>query len=311
MADVVVEQVVDRPRLSWGAIFGGAVTALGLWILLYAFGLAVGLSSLDPANPHSARSSGIFTGIWSLVAPLIALFVGGWVAGRGSSIFTRGQGATHGLVMWGLTSLLGASMVAVVMSAIVGGAVSVGKAAVSAGGNAIGAAATGGGSAAKWLGIDANDALGPINERLSAEGKPTITAEQLQAGTRDVAQTAIRQGRLDKEALIGAIVQNTGLSRADAEEIGGRLEAQYQGASAQVQDRVRAVAQKAEVGALKAGDATGKAFWGVFGALLLGLIAAIAGGALGAPGIPGRVRRERHERVSRPAAIATPREVHP
>ena len=152
-----------------------------------------GFRASTPRIRTARASSGIFTGIWALIAPLIALFVGGWVAGRGSSIFTRGQGATHGLVMWGLTTLLGASMVAVVMSAIVGGAVSVGKAAVSAGGSALGAVATGSGSAARWLGIDANDALGPINERLSAEGKPTITAEQLQAGTRDVAQTAVRR----------------------------------------------------------------------------------------------------------------------
>ena len=316
MADVVVEQIGDRPRLSWGAIFGGAVTALGLWVLLYAFGLAVGLTSLDPANPHSVRGASIFTGVWGLLAPLIALFVGGWVAGRGSSIVTRGHGATHGLVMWGLTTLLGASMVAVVMSALVGGAVSVGKAAVSAGGNAIGAAAGGSGGAVRWLGINANDALGPINERLTAEGKPPITAEQLQAATRDVAQTAVREGRLDREAMVASIAQNTNLSRADAEQIGDRIQMQYQSASTGVQNRLHAAAAKAETGALKAGDATGKALWGVFGALLLGLIAAIAGGAAGAPGIPGRrvTRRERHERqrgVTTPSAIATPREVHP
>jgi hypothetical protein len=43
--------------------------------------------------------------VWALIAPLIALFVGGWVAARGSSIYTRGQGASHGLVMWGLTTV--------------------------------------------------------------------------------------------------------------------------------------------------------------------------------------------------------------
>src|SRR4051812_13439462 len=250
----------------------------------------------------------MFTGIWALIAPLIALFVGGWVAGRGSSIVSRGQGATHGLVMWGLTTVLGASIVAMVMSAVVGGVVSAGKTVVSAGGSAIGSVASGSGNAASSLGIDANDALGPINERLRAEGKPTITAEQLQAGTRDVAQTALQQGRLDRETLVAALGQNTGLSRADAEQIGDRIEAQYQGASAQVQGGLHAAAEKAEAGALKAGDVTGKAFWGVFGALLMGLIAAVAGGAAGAPGIPEHRRRER---VTRPAAIATPREVHP
>ena len=90
---------------------------------------------------------------------------------------------SHGLVMWGLTTLLGASMVAVAISALVGGAVSVGKAAVGAGGGAIGAAATGSGGAARWLGIDASDALGPINQRLRAEGKPDHHGRaQLQAG---------------------------------------------------------------------------------------------------------------------------------
>jgi hypothetical protein len=309
MADVVVDEKIQvRPRMSWGGIFGGAVTALALWLLLYSFGLAVGLSSLDPNNPGSVKPSGIFTGIWALVAPLIALFVGGWVAARGANVMARGEGASHGLVMWGLTTLIGASMVAMLMTAIVGGAVSVGKAAVGAGGAAIGAAASGSGGAAKWLGIDANDALGPINNRLRAEGKPAITAGQLETATRDVVQTAVRDGRLNKETLVGSIVQNTRLSRADAEEIGNRVESQYQQASGQIGDRLQAAAQQAQTGALKAADATGKAFWGVFGALLLGLIAALAGGAAAAPGRP---RGPRRERVVGAAAVATPREVHP
>jgi len=308
MADVVVEQVVERPRMSWGAIFGGAVTSLGLWVLLYAFGLAVGLTTLNPGNPGSARTAGIFTGAWALIAPLIALFVGGWVAGRGANIHARGEGAAHGLVMWGLTTLIGVSMIGVVMSAIVGGALSVGKAAVSAGGSAIGAAAGGSGDAAKWLGIDTNEAIGPINERLRAEGKPEITPAQLQATTRDVAQTAVRDGRLDREVVIASVVQNTNLSRADAEQIAGRIQGQAQQVSGQISARLQSAAQQAQTGALKVGDTTGKAFWGVFGALLLGLIAALAGGAVGASREPGRPRRER---TGRPVAIGTPREVHP
>src|SRR5690349_15272686 len=89
-------------HLSWGAIFGGAVAALSVWALLYALGLAFGLSAVDPRNPGSLRASGIFTGIWSLVTPIIALFVGGAVASRGAGIVTRAGGALHGLVVWGL-----------------------------------------------------------------------------------------------------------------------------------------------------------------------------------------------------------------
>jgi len=308
MADVVVEQVVQRPRISWGAIFAGAITALALWILLYAFGLAVGLSSLNPDNPHSARGAGIFTGVWALIAPLIALFIGGLVAGRGASVFTRGVGASHGLVVWGMTTLVGASIFAVVTSAVLGGAMSVGRAAASAGANALGAAAGGVGDAAESVGIDANDVLAPVNQRLRAAGKPAITAEQLEEATRDAAQTAVREGRADRDVLVGAIASNTNLSRADANEIADRLEWQARQASGEINDRLHAAAHKAQVGALKVGDATGKAFWGVFGALLLGLIAAVLGGAAGAGGLP---RGPRRERVVGPAAIATPREVHP
>src|SRR3569832_846812 len=74
-AGVVVGGSVDdrllpaMPRISWGSIFGGAFAALGLWLLLYAFGLAIGLTAVDPSNPGSVRGSGIFTGIWGALAP--------------------------------------------------------------------------------------------------------------------------------------------------------------------------------------------------------------------------------------------------
>jgi hypothetical protein len=308
MADVVVEQVVDRPRMSWGGIIAGAVTALSLWILLYAFGLAVGLTSLNPAHPGSVRGAGIFTGIWAFLSPLIALFLGGWVASHGGAVRGHTQGATQGLVVWGLTTLLGTAMAAMVFSVLVGGAVSVGKTVVSTGGSAIGSGAGGGGGAARALGINADDLLGPINQRLQAEGKPAVTADQLQAAARDAAQTSVREGRIDRDALVGVIAKDTSLSRADAEQLADRMQGQLQQAEGQIGQKVTAVAHQVETGALKAGDATGKAFFGVFGALLLGLIAALVGGAAGAPGQP---RPPRREPVHRASAIATPREVHP
>src|SRR4051812_11214016 len=116
---MVMEEVISSgtaapfppPRLSWSAIFGGTVAALGIWILLYSFGIAIGLSAIDPNQARSLKGSGIFTGLWSLIAPLIALFVGGLVAGRGAGSVTRVGGGTHGLVMWGLTTLAGVFLV--------------------------------------------------------------------------------------------------------------------------------------------------------------------------------------------------------
>ena len=58
-----METVVRRPwfrapvKLSWGAIFGGAFVAVGLWILLYALGAALGLSSILAATPNVERKA--------------------------------------------------------------------------------------------------------------------------------------------------------------------------------------------------------------------------------------------------------------
>jgi hypothetical protein len=271
-------------KVSWGAIFAGMVTSLGLWILLYALGLALGLSTINPQDASSARSSGIFTGIWSLISPLIALFVGGIVAGRGSGAWTKSGGGIHGLVMWGLTTLVGLWLVGNLVSSMASGLASVGSTAVQATGAAVSAGASQSGAVgqvAQNFGLDANDALQPINQRLQAEGKPPITAAQLEAATKDVVQTAVQQGRLDRELLVQSIAQQTALSRADAEEVAGRVETQFNSVSGNLQAKAGQAVQSVQTGALKAADATGKAFWGVFGALFLGLVSAILGGFVG------------------------------
>lgn len=298
--NVVEERLVDdrmlpaMPRISWGAILGGTFSALGIWALLYAFGLAVGMSSVDPNNPGSLKGSGVFAGIWGILAPLLALFVGGIVAGRLSGVFGRGQGALHGLIMWGLATVAGAYLVAMVISSVVAGA---GRLAVEAGTNIPGM----GSGAMEQLDLD--EALGPINQRLRAAGKPPVTAEQLEATAQDALRTTLGGGRVDRAALERSLAQNTALSRADVQELAGRMETQLDAAK-----------QRATTGALKATDATGKAFWGVFGALALGLVSALVGGALGV----AKPRRHRHDgspRVTEPkvsrAPVARAPDVHP
>ncbi|HYH99855.1 hypothetical protein [Hyalangium sp.] len=285
MAEIVeksrVEAIPGVPlKISWGAIFGGTFVALGVWILLYSLGLALGLSSVDPSDPGSAKSAGIGTGIWSLIAPLIALFIGGLVASRTAGVMDKMGGALHGAVLWGLTTLVGVILMGMAISSLLGAVFSVGKTAVGATGAAITGVASQGdqaGKIASSFGLNAEDALGPINQRLQQEGKPAITADQLQAATKDVLNTAIQQGQLNREQLVSAIAQNTALSRRDAEDIAGRVEAQWTQAQAQVSQ----LGQQAQQGALKAADTTGRVFWGVFFALLLGLVSSILGSTLG------------------------------
>jgi hypothetical protein len=124
----------DRPagkgapfRVSWGALFAGSVAALGIWILLLAFGVALGLSTIDPDDAGTLRASSIFTGVWGLASPLLALFIGGLVAGRSAGVLGRGGGAIHGMVVWSLTALGGVWVVANLFGGVLGSAVAVGK----------------------------------------------------------------------------------------------------------------------------------------------------------------------------------------
>lgn len=292
-------------KLSWGAIFGGTFVALGVWILLYALGLALGLSSVDPSNPGSAKSAGIGTGIWSLIAPLIALFVGGIVAARTAGVVDKVGGALHGAVLWGLTTLVGVLVMGMALSSLLGAVFNVGKAAVGATGAAVAGVVSQGGNVAQSFGIDANDALGPVNQRLQAQGKPTITADQLQAATKDVVDDAVRTGKLDRNQLVTALARNTALSRRDAEDVANRVETQFNQKAGQLKGQAQQVGQQAKQGALKAADTTGHVFWGVFGALLLGLISSVLGATLGVS------KRQRVHAASEVVPPTGRREVYP
>jgi hypothetical protein len=262
--------VIAPERISWGAILGGAVTALAVGTLLHSLGFALGLSAIDPSNPSSFRASSIFTGVWSLVTAFLALFAGGMVAARVAGVVSRTGGAIHGLVMWGLTTIAGTFLIFNLLSHAISGAASVGKTAIESGAAAAGQA----GGISNALGIDFNDMLAPINQRLQAEGKPTVTANQVEAASKDVMQQAVRQGgRIDRDTLVNSIAAKTNLSRQDAAEVAERLEAKL-GTSG-------GAAQDIQTGALRAAESTGKAFWGVFAALLIGMISAVVGASLG------------------------------
>jgi hypothetical protein len=275
------------PRVSWGAIFGGVVSAMGIWILLYAFGVAIGLSVVDPNDTGSLKGSGIFTGIWGVFAPLVALFIGGAVAGRLAGVFVRSQGAMHGLIMWGLATVAGTYMVLATVGSILSGA---GRVATVAGEGVASAAGAGVSGASGLLDqVSWNDVLTPVNQRLRAEGKPPLTASQLQAAGKDAMRSALTNGRIDRGAIEQSLAQNTDLSRADVQDIAGRLQTKLDSTTQQAKSSLQGAAQQATRGALRAADATGKALWGVFGALALGLIAAVAGGSMGV--FPPHLRR--------------------
>src|SRR5437588_3688039 len=79
-------RLYDRPfgRISWGAVFAGAIIALATQLVLTLIGVAIGLATLSPATGESPSGNalGAGAGIWLVVSSLISLFLGGYIAGR-------------------------------------------------------------------------------------------------------------------------------------------------------------------------------------------------------------------------------------
>lgn len=97
----------------WGAILGGSFVALGAWITLYALGAAIGISGTR--GPPTA-----WTSIYVLVVPIIALFIGGLVAGRGEYVRNRYDAMLHAAVVWGFCSIFGTLVLGGLVGAVMG-----------------------------------------------------------------------------------------------------------------------------------------------------------------------------------------------
>ncbi len=113
----------DRPfaRVSWGAIFAGAVLALATQLVLTLLGLSIGLATIDPVAGQSptAGGLGIGAGIWMMISTIISLFAGGYIAGRLGGTF---NGWIHGLITWGACTVLTLMLLTSAIGRLVGAA---------------------------------------------------------------------------------------------------------------------------------------------------------------------------------------------
>src|SRR5688500_8206212 len=109
MRPIARETIIERrqPALRWSAVLAGATAAVAIWMLLQLIGMGAGLAAVELDDSGSLRSVGIGTTVWSMIAPLVAMFVGGLVAGRLATTFDSKVGAAHGFVTWAVTSLAG------------------------------------------------------------------------------------------------------------------------------------------------------------------------------------------------------------
>lgn len=313
---VAADQRSWHKRITWGAIFAGVILALVIQLFLSLLGAGIGLSTIDPAqyDTPSASSLGIGAIIWWTVSSIVALFVGGWVAGHLATSSRRSDATLHGLVTWGLVTLVAFYLLASAIGSIVSGGASVlGKAASV---TAQGAAAVAGpveNMAKQQLqqsGLSMNDIKSQVSTLLAQTGKPALQPKALgqqadtlasQAGdaastvgsngqppsqdVQDLLQRIVSSGQdtvqaADRQALVNVVMARANISQAQAHQrVDGWVDT-YQKARAKMSEAAAAAKVKARKIAEASAEASASASLAAAVAMLLGAIAAAIGGAM-------------------------------
>lgn len=100
MSTVQTQDVLPvRSRVSWSAIFAGAVVALATYLLLSTLGVALGFTVSSQVGDKEL-SIGVVT--WAVITTLVSLFLGGLVTSALAVGETKTEAAIYGIIVWGV-----------------------------------------------------------------------------------------------------------------------------------------------------------------------------------------------------------------
>ncbi|MBT0723288.1 CAP-Gly protein [Rosenbergiella sp. S61] len=184
-------------RISWGSIIAGVITVLAVSLLLTTLGASLGFSLLSPTQDNIVNGADKAVMIWTVIALIISLASGGFVAGR----LAGADGLIHGFLIWGTTLL-----VATVLGfSAVGGLIKLTGSAVSSVASGAGTVVSGAGKAVAntadfskemfdKLGVNTNidmsdtnqDVINALKKSNIPELQPQYLHDQLQQAGNDV-----------------------------------------------------------------------------------------------------------------------------
>src|ERR1700730_12921090 len=112
-------------NITWDPVIAGAIAAAALAFILDSFGLAIGLavSSAAPTWRDTSFALVLLSGLYLVLVALAAYGLGGYIAGRMGAPFDVGeatafQDGTHGLLVWGIATLLAGIIIAATVQLI-------------------------------------------------------------------------------------------------------------------------------------------------------------------------------------------------
>ncbi len=260
-------------RISWAAIFGGVVLVVAVQLLLSMLGAGIGLGTVNTnaGSTPDASSFGIGAGVWWVVSSVVALGFGGYVAAWLAGIELRWDGLLHGLVTWGIATLLTIYLLSSAVGGIIGGGFSALGGITSAAGSGINDAAKAAGVSPDMVQQQAQSYLKPANP-----DPATMTPQDAQKQVVTNLATYAKGGPdapAAKQQVIAIMAAQQHISTDDAAKQFDTNEAKLK------QDKDQAI-RTAKNAADESAAAASKTAFAAFGDLLLGAIAAAIGGSL-------------------------------
>ncbi len=264
-------------RISWAAIFGGVILVVTVQLLLSLLGAGIGLGTVDTnaGSTPNAGNLGIGAGLWWVISSCISLFVGGYVSAWMAGIEVRFDGLLHGIVTWGIATLLTFWLLTSAIGGIIGGGFSALGSVTSAAGSgisdAVKPAAQAAGVSPDMLQQQAQSYLQPTNP-----DPATMSPQDAQKAIATNLATYARGGAgapAAKDQVINIIAAQRKISHDDAAK-------QFDDAQAKIQQTRDQAIQTAKNTADASSAAASKTAFAGFGVLLLGLLAAGIGGSL-------------------------------
>lgn len=210
-------------RTAWGAIIAGAVVALAVFNLLSLLGLGIGGATVAPET--SSPLNGVITGsaIWIVVSQLLALFAGGFVAGRLAGKLHRIGAILHGIAVWAVATIVTFWLAASATTGFFSIAGQTVSSAVQGSASAVQAAVPDNFSMPNVLTsqLNFNNLPQPLQQKLRQNG---ITPQNFQAETRDalrnvVSQQEQRQARQELRQTAVELIRSPGDAQRDVNDL--------------------------------------------------------------------------------------------
>lgn len=315
---IVPSEYAAFKRIRWGAVLAGAVIATVVFFALNLLGIGIGLTTIDPAQETGSPLNGLGIGamIWYVLASLLAVFAGGYTAGKMSGFPKKSNAAMHGLLSWAVFTVVGMYMLTTTLGSIfntVGAALST---VVNGAGSAIAAVVPENLDDQLYkdfrqADISIEEIRAEVTQLLEDSDKRALDPDRIEARAQRTANYAQNKGddiatnpyaaqrevndvlnrvkqrgektinAVDQEALVNVLVERTDMSEAEAEQAVDGWSDRFASTMQTVNRKVDNFSEDAAVAVGNATDGIGTAAILSFLALLLGAAAAFFAGGLG------------------------------